>query len=79
MEMFTTEDALLSGTLQALGCKISPFLDKNRGRVMYRAEEDVTPYLARLEQNYAVGSLTVLQFCKAARSAIFSLRAGVQR
>jgi hypothetical protein len=73
---FETEDALLSGTLEALGCKMTSFYDKYRGRVKYRSEEDVTPYLERLERDEPCGSLTQLQRCKIARSAIFSLKIG---
>jgi hypothetical protein len=73
---FRTEDSLLKGTLHALGCQFSDHYDKTKERVIFEAEEDVTPYLERLEANELIGSKTLLQCCKSARSAIFIGRAG---
>jgi hypothetical protein len=73
-KQFETEDSILTGTLTSLGCKFTSFYNKDRARVMYRTEEDVRPYLERLEANERVGSLTLLQNCKSARAAIFTLK-----
>lgn len=76
MGKFRTEDSLLKGALHALGCQFSDHFDKSIGKVVFEAEEDIVPYLERLEANEPVGAKTLLQCCKSARSAIFIGRAG---
>ncbi|MCX5803456.1 MAG: hypothetical protein NTU69_08005 [Proteobacteria bacterium] len=65
------EDSIMSGILQAMGCRVTPQLNV-MGRTEFLVTGDVEGCLARLYGNEPVPVLSVLQNIKSCRHAIFN-------
>ena len=72
---FETEDSVLKGILASLGVQFSTFV-RESGKVAYRADHGALDGLERLYKNEKIGALDALNNVKAARSAIYALKAG---
>jgi hypothetical protein len=68
-----SDDAIQTGILEVLGCRVTPFRD-GQGKVWFRIEGDHQQALSDIFANKSVGALDALKAIKALRQAIFALK-----